>query len=135
ADLALVFATVDLEKKHRGITAFIVPVDTPGFSRGGHEYKLGVNASGTTELAFQDMRVPAAQRIGEEGDGFKIAMATLDGGRVGISAQAVGIARGPLEGAMASQRGGQNLAKPIADFQAIQSTLPTCRPRSTRRAC
>jgi len=123
ADLALVFATVDLEKKHRGITAFIVPVDTPGFSRGGHEYKLGVNASGTTELAFQDMRVPASQRIGEEGDGFKIAMATLDGGRVGISAQAVGIARGAFEEAMAYAQERQQFGRPIADFQAIQFYL------------
>ena len=123
ADLALVFATVDLAKKHRGITAFIVEVDTPGFSRGGHEYKLGVNASGTTELAFQDMRVPAAQRIGEEGDGFKIAMATLDGGRVGISAQAVGIARGAFEEAMAYAQERQQFGRPIADFQAIQFYL------------
>jgi len=120
ADLALVFATVDLEKKHRGITAFIVPVDTPGFSRGGHEYKLGVNASGTTELAFQDMRVPASQRVGEEGEGFKIAMATLDGGRVGISAQAVGIARGAFEEAMAYAQERQQFGKPIADFQGVQ---------------
>jgi butyryl-CoA dehydrogenase len=123
ADLALVFATVDPEKKHRGITAFIVPVDTPGFSRGGHEYKLGVNASGTTELAFQDMRVPASQRIGEEGEGFKIAMATLDGGRVGISAQAVGIARGAFEEAMAYAQEREQFGKPIADFQAIQFYL------------
>ncbi len=123
ADLALVFATVDLAKKHRGITAFIVPMDTPGFSRGGHEYKLGVNASGTTELAFQDMRVPAAQRIGEEGDGFKIAMATLDGGRIGISAQAVGIARGAFEEAMAYAQEREQFGRPIADFQAIQFYL------------
>ena len=123
ADVALVFATVDLEKKHRGITAFIVPMDTPGFSRGGHEYKLGVNASGTTELAFQDMRVPAPQRLGEEGEGFKIAMATLDGGRVGISAQAVGIARGALEEATAYAQERQQFGRPISDFQAIQFYL------------
>ena len=123
ADVALVFATVDLEKKHRGITAFIVPCDAPGFSRGGHEYKLGVNASGTTELAFQDMRVPAAQRLGEEGEGFKVAMATLDGGRIGISAQAVGIARGALEEALAYAQERQQFGRPIADFQAIQFYL------------
>ena len=123
ADIAVVFATVDPAKKHRGITAFIVPMDTPGFSRGGHEYKLGVNASGTTELAFQGMRVPAAQRLGEEGDGFKIAMATLDGGRVGISAQAVGIARGAFEEAMAYAQERQQFGRPIADFQAIQFYL------------
>jgi butyryl-CoA dehydrogenase len=123
ADVALVFATVDAEKKHRGITAFIVEAGTPGFSRGGHEYKLGVNASGTTELAFQGMRVPAAQRLGEEGEGFKIAMSTLDGGRVGISAQAVGIARGAFEEAMAYAQERQQFGRPIADFQAIQFYL------------
>jgi butyryl-CoA dehydrogenase len=123
ADLALVFASVDLERKHRGITAFIVAADTPGYSRGGHEYKLGVNASGTTELAFQDMRVPAAQRLGEEGEGFKIAMSTLDGGRIGISAQAVGIARGAFEEAMAYAQERHQFGRPIADFQAIQFYL------------
>jgi butyryl-CoA dehydrogenase len=123
ADVALVFATVDPAKKHRGITAFIVACDTPGFSRGGHEYKLGVNASGTTELAFQGMRVPAAQRLGEEGEGFKVAMATLDGGRVGISAQAVGIARGALEEALAYAQEREQFGRPIADFQAIQFYL------------
>ncbi len=101
ADLALVFATVDPEAKHKGITAFIVETDRPGFRTGAHEYKLGVNASGTTELVFEDLRVPVDQRIGDEGMGFKIAMATLDGGRVGISAQAVGIAQGAFEEALA----------------------------------
>ncbi|MGH9464615.1 MAG: acyl-CoA dehydrogenase family protein, partial [Thermoanaerobaculia bacterium] len=88
ADLALVFATVDPSRKHQGITAFVVATDTPGLHRGTHEYKLGVNASGTTELAFADCRVPVGHRLGEEGEGFKVAMSTLDGGRVGISAQA-----------------------------------------------
>ncbi|MCG8459893.1 MAG: acyl-CoA dehydrogenase family protein, partial [Holophagales bacterium] len=97
ADVALVFATVDAEEKHKGITAFLVHADNPGYSHGHHEYKLGVNGSGTTELAFEDMRVPVADRLGEEGDGFKVAMATLDGGRIGIAAQAVGIARGAFE--------------------------------------
>ncbi|HUO86609.1 MAG TPA: acyl-CoA dehydrogenase family protein, partial [Thermoanaerobaculia bacterium] len=90
AEVALVFATVDLEQGHRGITAFLVPAEIDGYSHGEHEFKLGVNASGTTWLAFQDMRVPARWRLGEEGEGFKIAMATLDGGRIGIAAQAVG---------------------------------------------
>ncbi len=100
ADIALVFATVDLAKKHRGITAFLVHADTPGYHHGEHEFKLGVNASGTTELAFSGMRVPAAQRLGEDGEGFKIAMATLDGGRIGIAAQAVGIAQAAMEEAL-----------------------------------
>jgi len=123
ADVALVFATLDPEKKHKGIVAFIVPMDTPGMSRGGHEYKLGVNASGTTELSFEDMRIPAAQRLGEEGDGFKVAMSTLDGGRVGISAQAVGIAQGAFEEALAYAQEREQFGRPIAEFQAIQFYL------------
>ena len=123
ADVAIVFATVDLALKHKGITAFVVPADTPGYARGGHEYKLGVNASGTTELSFQGMRVPASQRLGEEGEGFKIAMSTLDGGRVGISAQAVGIARGAMEEALAYAQEREQFGRPIADFQAIQFYL------------
>ena len=123
ADVAIVFASVDLARKHKGITAFVVPADTPGYARGGHEYKLGVNASGTTELSFQGMRVPAAQRLGEEGEGFKIAMSTLDGGRVGISAQAVGIARGAMEEALAYAKEREQFGRPIADFQAIQFYL------------
>lgn len=123
ADIALVFATVDPEKKHKGIAAFIVPMDTPGLSRGGHEYKLGVNASGTTELAFEDMRVPASQRLAEEGDGFKVAMATLDGGRIGISAQAVGIAQGAFDEGLAYGQQREQFGRPITDFQAIQFYL------------
>ena len=123
SDTALVFATVDPEKKHKGITAFLVPADTKGYSHGEHEYKLGVNASGTTELVFEDMRIPAAWRLGQEGDGFKIAMATLDGGRIGISAQAVGIARGAFEEAQSYAEEREQFGRPIADFQAIQFYL------------
>jgi butyryl-CoA dehydrogenase len=123
ADLALVFATVDPERKHRGITAFVVPTDAPGFSRGHHEYKLGVQASGTTQLFFERTPVPAAWRLGEEGDGFRIAMATLDGGRVGIAAQAVGIAQGALEAALAYAKERQQFGRPISEFQAIQFYL------------
>jgi len=123
ADLALIFATVDPELKHKGITAFIVRADTEGYTHGHHEYKLGVNASGTTELAFQDMRVPASQRLGEEGEGFKIAMHTLDVGRIGIGAQAVGIAQGAFEEAMLYAREREQFGRPIAEFQAIQFYL------------
>lgn len=123
ADLALVFATLDPELKHRGITAFIVPCDTPGLSRGVKEYKLGVNGSGTTELAFEDMRVPAAQRIGEEGEGFKVAMRALDGGRIGIAAQAIGIGRGAFEEALAYAQEREQFGRPLAKFQAIQFYL------------
>ncbi|MBZ0112618.1 MAG: acyl-CoA dehydrogenase family protein, partial [Thermoanaerobaculia bacterium] len=123
AHTAIVFASTDLSKKHRGMVAFVIDMDTPGFTRGGHEYKLGVNASGTTELAFTDMRVPASCRLGEEGDGFKIAMATLDGGRIGISAQAVGIARGAFEEARTYAQEREQFGKPISSFQAIQFYL------------
>jgi len=123
AELAIVFASVDLDAKHKGITAFVVEADCDGYKTGSHEYKLGVNASGTTELSFEDMRVPADQRIGEEGDGFKIAMSTLDGGRVGISAQAVGIAQGAFEEALAYSQEREQFGRSISDFQAIQFYL------------
>lgn len=123
ADIALVFASIDLAKKHRGITAFIVPADTPGYSHGTHEFKLGVNASGTTELAFENMRVPASQRLGEEGEGFKVAMATLDGGRIGIAAQAVGIAQGAFEEALKYSQERKQFGQSLSEFQAIQFYL------------
>jgi butyryl-CoA dehydrogenase len=123
AELALIFATVDPEKKHRGITAFIVGTDAPGFHRGVHETKLGVNASGTTELVFDRVRVPASQRLGAEGEGFKIAMATLDGGRIGIAAQAVGIAQAALDDALAYAQQREQFGQHLADFQAIQFYL------------
>lgn len=123
ADVAIVFASVDLAKKHRGMTAFVVPTDTPGYARGSHEHKLGVNASGTCELSFTDMRVPAAWRLGEEGEGFKIAMATLDGGRIGIAAQAVGIARGAFEEALAYAQQRKQFGQALSEFQAIQFYL------------
>jgi butyryl-CoA dehydrogenase len=123
ADVALVFASVDLAKKHKGITCFIVPAETRGYSHGTHEFKLGVNASGTTELAFADLRIPARLRLGEEGEGFKIAMATLDGGRIGIAAQAVGIAQGAFEEALAYSQEREQFGAHLSDFQAIQFYL------------
>lgn len=123
ADVAIVFANVDLSKKHKGITAFVVHKDNPGYSHGHHEYKLGVNGSGTTELAFENMRVPAWQRLGEEGEGFKVAMATLDGGRIGIAAQAVGIAQAAFEEALAYAKEREQFGKAISTFQAIQHYL------------
>jgi butyryl-CoA dehydrogenase len=123
ADIALVFASIDLAKKHKGITAFIVPADTPGYSHGTHEFKLGVNASGTTELAFENMRIPASQRLGEDGEGFKVAMATLDGGRIGIAAQAVGIAQGAFEEALRYSQERKQFGQSLSEFQAIQFYL------------
>ena len=123
ADLAIVFATVDRNLRHKGITAFIVPAATPGYSHGSHEYKLGVNASGTTELSFAEMRIPAGQRLGGEGEGFKVAMSALDGGRLGIASQAVGIAQGAFEEALSYSTQREQFGRPIADFQAIQFYL------------
>ena len=123
ADIAIVFASVDLELGHKGITAFLVPAETEGYSHGIHEYKLGVNGSGTTELAFEDMRIPAAYRLGEEGEGFKVAMSTLDGGRIGIASQAVGIAQGAFEEAVHYAKEREQFGKPISSFQAIQHYL------------
>jgi butyryl-CoA dehydrogenase len=123
ADVALIFATVDSSQGHKGITAFLVPCDAPGFSRGVHEYKLGVNASGTTELVLTDCRVTAGFRLGEEGEGFKIAMRTLDGGRIGIAAQALGIAQAAFEEALSYAGERQQFGKPIGSFQAIQFYL------------
>ena len=123
ADVALVFASVDLAKRHKGITCFIVPADTPGYHHGTHEFKLGVNASGTTELSFDNCRIPASYRLGEEGEGFKIAMATLDGGRIGIAAQAVGIAQGAFEEALVYSQEREQFNQKLAEFQAIQFYL------------
>ncbi len=123
ADVAIVFASVDLSRGHKGITAVLGPMDTPGLTRGGHQYKLGVQASGTTELFFENLRVPARYRLGDEGQGFRIAMATLDGGRIGIAAQAVGIARGAFEEARRYARERQQFGRAIAEFQTIQFYL------------
>ena len=120
ADVALVFAATDPARKHRGISAFLVDTGSPGFDRSHHQVKLGVNASGTVEIFLNDVVVPAKNRLGEEGDGFKIAMATLDGGRIGIAAQAVGIAQSAFEAAVryAGQR--KVFGRPIGEFQALR---------------
>jgi butyryl-CoA dehydrogenase len=120
ADTAVVFALTDKSLKTKGISCFVVEKGMPGFSIGKVEHKLGINASGTAELVFQDLKVPAANLIGKEGEGFKIAMYTLDCGRIGIAAQAVGIARGGLEEAIKFAKDRVQFGKPISEFQAIQ---------------
>jgi butyryl-CoA dehydrogenase len=122
-DVAIVFAQTDPARKHRGIAAFIVEKGTPGFSVGKLERKLGIRGSDTAQLVFQDARVPAANVLGAVGDGFRIALATLDGGRISIAAQAVGIARACLEDSLAYARQREAFGKKIADFQAIQWML------------
>ncbi len=123
ADLYIVFAKTDAEKKHKGITAFIVEKGTDGFTFGKKEKKLGIRSSPTTELIFENCRIPAENVLGEEGDGFKIAMTTLDGGRNGIAAQALGIAQGALDAAAAYAKGREQFGKPIAANQGISFKL------------
>ncbi|MDI6775378.1 MAG: acyl-CoA dehydrogenase [Verrucomicrobiota bacterium] len=120
ADVVLVLASTDKAAGSKGLTMFIVEKCAPGFSVGRPEHKLGIRASSTTELIFSDCRVPAAQRLGDEGHGFRIGLGALDGGRIGIAAQAVGIGRAALEVAMAYAKERQQFGKPIATFQAIQ---------------
>jgi butyryl-CoA dehydrogenase len=120
---ALVFCQTDREQAHHGISAFVVEKGTAGFTVSKTEDKLGIRASDTAELVFDDCRVPAANRVGSEGEGFKIAMATLDGGRIGIAAQAVGIAAGAFEKSVAYARERQAFGVPIGDHQMIQWML------------
>jgi butyryl-CoA dehydrogenase len=119
ADIYVVFALTDPSSKQKGTTAFIVESDFPGFSVGKKEKKLGIRSSPTTEIIFEECRVPVANVLGEEGEGFKIAMMTLDGGRNGIAAQAVGIAQGALDAAVDYAKERQQFGKPIAANQGI----------------
>lgn len=120
ADVFIVFAMTDKSKGTRGISAFIVEKGTPGFTLGKYEDKLGIRASGQMELFFSECKVPKENLLGQEGMGFKIAMATLDGGRIGIAAQAVGIAQGALEESIKYAKERVQFGKPIATKQAIQ---------------
>lgn len=119
AEIYVVFALTDPSQKTRGVTAFIVESDFPGFSVGKKEKKLGIRSSPTTELIFEDCKVPVENVLGNVGEGFKIAMMTLDGGRNGIAAQAVGIAQGALDAAIAYAKERQQFGKPIAVQQGI----------------
>jgi alkylation response protein AidB-like acyl-CoA dehydrogenase len=123
ASAALVFAQTDRAKGSHGISAFLVEKGTPGFTVVKTEDKLGIRASDTAELLFERCRVPAANRLGEEGGGFKIAMATLDGGRIGIAAQAVGIAAGAYELSVAYARERKSFGVPIGQHQMVQWML------------
>jgi butyryl-CoA dehydrogenase len=120
ADVYVVFAKTDPERGTRGMSAFIVEKDTPGFSVGEAEHKLGIRGSSTPPVYFSDCRVPREALLGGEGDGFKIAMATLDGGRIGIAAQALGIAQAALDASVAYAKERVQFGKPIATLQAIQ---------------
>jgi len=123
ADWALVMALTDPEKGKKGISSFIVDCTTEGFTFGLPEKKLGLHGSHTTEVYMKDVRVPAENLVGNEGDGFKIALITLDSGRIGIAAQALGIARAAYEEAIKYSKERQQFGKPISDFQAIKFKL------------
>ncbi|MDU5079674.1 acyl-CoA dehydrogenase [Tissierella carlieri] len=120
ADTYIIFAMTDKSKGTRGISAFIVEKDYPGFSIGKIEEKMGIRASATAELIFQNCRVPKENLLGKEGEGFKIAMGTLDGGRIGIAAQALGIAAGALDETVKYLKERQQFGRPIAKFQGLQ---------------
>jgi butyryl-CoA dehydrogenase len=123
AGIAIVFAMTDAAKGNHGISAFIVETSTPGFAVTRTEDKMGIHGSHSAQLAFSDMRVPRENLLTNEGDGFKVAMKTLDGGRIGIAAQAIGIARASLEASLKYAQERQAFGRPIASNQAIQWKL------------
>jgi butyryl-CoA dehydrogenase len=123
ADAAIVYVNSDPPQGEKGITALVVEKDTPGFKVGKEEKKLGINGTACSELVFTDCEVPATNRIGNEGEGYKVALSTLDGGRIGIAAQAVGISQGAFEAALAYSKQRMAFGHPISQFQAIQFML------------
>ncbi len=125
----LLFTMTDASKAHRGISAFIVDANLPGFGRGKKEPKLGIRASATSEIVFEDYRLPAANRLGEEGDGFKIAMAVLDAGRIGIAAQSLGIAEAAFEASVEYAREREAFGQKIGQFQGVGFKLADMKTR------
>lgn len=120
ADIYIIFAMTDLSKGTKGITAFILEKDMPGFTIGKKEKKLGIRGSSTCELIFDKVKVPVENRLGQEGMGFRIAMATLDGGRIGIAAQALGIAQGALDEVINYTKNRKQFNQSISQFQNTQ---------------
>ncbi len=123
ADAVIAYVNTHPEKGEKGITALVIEKGTPGFKAGKEEKKLGINATACSELIFTDCEVPVANRIGNEGEGYKVALSTLDGGRIGIAAQALGIAQGAFEAALAYAKERMAFWHPISQFQAIQFML------------
>ncbi|MEQ9619926.1 MAG: acyl-CoA dehydrogenase [Deltaproteobacteria bacterium] len=120
ADVMILIAATDPSKKHHGISAFIIDMDTPGVKVGKLEHKLGIKASSTAQIFFEDCEVPESAMLGTEGQGFKIAMNTLNGGRIGVAAQAVGIARAAFEESVRYSKERKAFGKSISDFQGLQ---------------
>jgi len=123
AKIALIFAQTDPEKKHKGLAAFMVDVDSPGFSTKEIEGKLGLKAASTSELILEDVRVPDSRRLGEVGDGFKVAMSALDNGRYSVAAGCVGICQGSLEASINYAKEREQFGRPIAAFQLVQALI------------
>ncbi len=122
-NVIIVFAVTDPDAGKKGITAFIVPTDTPGYEVVRVEHKLGLHSSDTCQIAFANMRIPAELRLGEEGEGYRIALANLEGGRIGIAAQSVGMARAAFEAARDYARERIAFGKPIIEHQAVAFRL------------
>jgi len=123
AEITIIFATLDKSQGYRGITAFIVEKGMTGYSVGKHERKMGIRGSSTTELIFDNCFVPAGNRLGPEGKGFSIALETIDGSRIGIAAQAIGIAQAAFDKALAYSKERQQFGQAIVNYQAIQWML------------
>jgi len=123
AGVTIITAKTDETKRHRGISAFIVEGGTPGFSAGRTEDKMGLCASDTTDLVFEGCRIPGDNLLGHEGDGFKIAMTALDGGRIGIAAQSIGVAQAALDAAVSYASEREQFGQPIAKFQGLRWML------------
>jgi alkylation response protein AidB-like acyl-CoA dehydrogenase len=129
ADIIVLFTMTQPEKKHRGVTAFLIETDKPGFERGKKEPKLGIRASATSEIIFDNYHCPVENRLGEEGAGFKIAMTVLDAGRIGIASQALGIAEAAFEASVAYAQEREAFGQKIGQFQMIQQKLADMKTR------
>ena len=129
ADYILLFTMTAPEEAHKGITAFLIRTDQPGFERGKKEPKLGIRASATSEILFDNYQCPVEDRLGEEGQGFKIAMTVLDAGRIGIASQALGIAEAAYEASIQYAREREAFGEPIGSFQMIQQKIADMKTR------
>jgi alkylation response protein AidB-like acyl-CoA dehydrogenase len=130
ADYIVLFTMTDPEKKHRGVTAFIIDANQPGLVRGKKEPKLGIRASATSEIIYEDYKCPVENRLGEEGEGFKIAMTVLDAGRIGIASQAVGVAEAAFEASVKYANEREAFGQKIGQFQGLQWILADMKTRT-----
>jgi alkylation response protein AidB-like acyl-CoA dehydrogenase len=129
AEVIILFTMTAPEKKHKGVTAFIIETDKPGFTRGKHEPKLGIRASATSEVLFENYECPVENRLGEEGEGFKIAMTVLDAGRIGIASQALGIAEAAYEASISYMGEREAFGQKIGQFQGMQFKIADMKTR------